>query len=105
MMKMKMLLSLSLESTSRSTGKNSLPESAMFSSEPLSEKSSGSEPSFSTNSSFPLQVTHVHSACRHFETYNFCQFATCVTNAKTDKGTLDSTKGDYQKCPKLMQLV
>ena len=24
---------------------------------------------------------------------------------KTDKGTLDWTKGDYWKCPKLMQLV
>ena len=30
---------------------------------------------------------------------------THVTNAKTDKGTLDWIMGDYQKCLKLMQLV
>ena len=55
--------------------------------------------------SFPRRVTHVHSARRHSETYNFSQFDTHVTNAKTDKGTHDWTKGDYRKCPKLMQLV
>ena len=104
-MKMKMLLSLPLKSTSRSTGTNSSPESTMFSSEPLSEKSSGSELSFSTNSGFPHRVMRVHSAHHHFEMYNFCQFDTRVTNVKTDKGTLDWTKGDYQKCPKVMQLV
>ena len=105
MMKMKMVLLLSLESASRSTGTNSLPKSSMFFSEPPSEKSSRSEPSFSTNSSFPRRVMHVHSACRHFEAYNLRPFDTRVTNAKTDKGTLDWTKGDYRKCPKLTQLV
>ena len=92
-MKMKMLLSLSLESASRSTGTISSPESTMLSSKPVSENSSRSEPSFSTNSSFPRRVMHVHSACRHFETCNFRPFDTRVTDAKTDKGTLDWTKG------------
>ena len=91
MMKMKMLLSLSLESALRSTGTDSSPESTMFSSEPLSEKSSGSEPSFSTNSS--CRVMHVHSERHHFETCNFSPFDTHVIDAKTDKGTLDWTKG------------
>ena len=30
---------------------------------------------------------------------------TRATDAKTDKGTLNWTKGDYRKCRKLMQLV
>ena len=105
MMKMKMSLSPSLKSASRCTGTNSSPESTMISSEPLSEKSLKSEPSFSTNSTASRWVMHVHSAHRHFETYNFRQCDTRVTNAKTDKGTLSWTKGDYWKCPKLMQLV
>ena len=92
-MKMKMLLSLSLKSTSESTGTNSLPESTMFSLEPPSEKSSRSEPSFSTNSCFPCRVTHVHSVRHHFEMCNFHQFDTHVTDAQTGKGTLDWTKG------------
>ena len=37
--------------------------------------------------------------------FNFRQFDTRVTNAKTDKGTLDWAKGDCRKCPKLMHLV
>ena len=36
---------------------------------------------------------YVHSARCHFETYNFRPFDTHVTDAKTDKGTLDWTKG------------
>ena len=43
--------------------------------------------------SFPRRVMHVHSARRHFETCNFRQFDTHVTDVKTDKGTLNWTKG------------
>ena len=43
--------------------------------------------------------------CMLHHQFNFRQFDTRVTNAKTDKGTLDWTKGDYRKSPKLMQLA
>ena len=43
--------------------------------------------------SFPRRVMHVHSECHHFETCNFRPFNTRVTDAKTDKGTVDWTKG------------
>ena len=55
--------------------------------------------------SFPRRIMHVYSARRHFETCNFRQFDTHITNAKTDKGTFNWNNRDYRKCPKLMQLV
>ena len=104
MMKMKMSLTLSLESASRSTGTNSSSESVMFSSEPLSGKKIQIR-TLIQYYSFPCRVTHVRSARRHFETYNFRQCDTRVINAKKDKRILDQTKRDYRNCCSLCNII
>ena len=100
MMKMNMLLSLSLESASRSTGTNSSPESTMFSSEPLFEKLQDLSPHSVLIPQLP-SLSNAYSLC----TLPFWNVHLLSVWHRCYKGTLDWTKGDYWKCLKLMKLV